>query len=50
MFDQPVALVLEGEHQLLVKISPILEKNSLVVLIIGFKDQLLLYWAEEEEF
>lgn len=49
VFDEPVALVVEWEHQLLVQISPIFEEDSLIILIIGLEDQLLLDRAEEEE-
>lgn len=50
VFDEPVALVLEGEHEVLVQLAPILEENPLIILIISLKDQLLLHRTEKQEF
>ena len=50
VLDQPVALVFEGEHQMLIQVAPIFEEDSLVLLVIALEHQLLLNRTEEEEF
>ena len=38
VLDEPVALVFEGEHEVLVEVAPVLEEDSLVILVVRLED------------
>lgn len=50
VLDEPVALVLEGKHEVLVELAPVLEEDPLVLLVVRFEDQLLFNRTEKQEF